>query len=95
MKVFGKKKFARNRTSIQNGRAINRSPVNFYTVSLAMVYQFDIHRVAPVVYLSTMCGGRWVNFCDYGEWRRIIEKTKLCKISLCLRKYYLRLPERV
>ena len=62
MKVFREKK---NRHAIarliQNASAINRSPANFYTVSLAKIYQLDIYHVAPEVYLCTNCGRRWLN----------------------------------
>ena len=87
---------------IQNCSAIKPSPVNFFTVSLATIYQLDIHRVGPEVYLCIICGRRWVNFCEYlglddwdkSEQERLIEKTKLCKISIYLRKCFLSLPER-
>ena len=100
--IWWRKKICTRLRLIQNCGAINPSPVNFFTVSLATIYQLDIHRVGPEFCLCIICGRRWVNFCEYlglddwdkSERKRLTEKTKLCKISIYLRKCFLSLPER-
>ena len=102
MEVFGEeKKYARDCASFKTAvRLILHLSISSRLVLLR--YTSLTYIALALNFVCIICGRRWVNFCEYlglddwdkSERKRLTEKTKLCKISIYLRKCFLSLPER-
>ena len=96
-----KKIYARDRASFKT--AVRLSLHLSISSRLVLLRYTNLTYIALALkFICIICGRRWVNFCEYlglddwdkSEQERLTEKTKLCKISIYLRKCFLSLPER-